>query len=221
MRVKGLLPIYNEKSKVLILGTIPSAKSREKQEYYADNRNRFWKVFCDCNNVSIPQKYEDKVKLLNQNCIALWDLIESCEIQGSKDSSIKNPQFNALAKFLEKTKIDLIVFNGQKAFELYKKHFKELNINYFVAPNTSSVNGSFDIDLWKISFDSPFVPYVKAVHRYIQLCGNNTIYKLNGNNIVLDKEYAFPRACVDCGITVQQNRLLEKAIIRHIKIEKL
>lgn len=83
-------PVFDENSKVLILGTFPSVKSRENQFYYGHPQNRFWKVIAGLTESEVPQTIEEKKKLLLEHGIAIWDVIESCDIIGSSDSSIKN-----------------------------------------------------------------------------------------------------------------------------------
>ena len=217
-REKGLAPIYTKNSRVLILGTFPSVKSREKKEYYADNRNRFWKVICEYNGVNMPDSYTKKLDLLYNEDIALWDLINICEIESSKDSSIKNPEFNNLTELLNKTKIELIIFNGKTAFELYKKHYDRLSLDAIVVPHTSAVNATFDSEQWQGALLSVSPTYSKPIQHYIKLCGNNPIYKLKDNEIVLDESYAVLRTCVECGV---QSRYLKKAILSYIKREKI
>lgn len=216
-RVQGLPPIYTANSNVLVLGTFPSEKSREKKSYYANNGNRFWKVVCDYIGIGVPDSYEDRINLLNQEGIALWDLIESCEIKGSKDSSIKNPTFNDLKDLLDKTKIDLIILNGKTALKLFKEHYKGLSIDYVVVPHTSAVNATFDVEQWQGALLSISNTYRGPIQRFINLCGNNPLYEHKNGNIIID-DYAISRTCVECGV---QRRYLEKAILSYIKREKL
>lgn len=93
---KGLSPLYTPNSKILILGTLPSQTSRETQKYYANNSNRFWKIICEFFGVAVPDTYDQRIQMLNSHNIAVWDLIDTCEIEGSKDSTITNPEFNDL-----------------------------------------------------------------------------------------------------------------------------
>ena len=93
---KGLLPIYTPNSRILILGTLPSQTSRASNSYYANNGNKFWKVICEYLGVPVPDNYEQRIQILNKNDIAVWDLIDTCEIEGSKDSTINNPVINNL-----------------------------------------------------------------------------------------------------------------------------
>ena len=83
-------PVYNEESRILILGSFPSVKSRENQFYYGHPQNRFWKLIAEIFNEPVPQTIEKKKDLLLTHQIAVWDVIDSCDIVGSSDSSIKN-----------------------------------------------------------------------------------------------------------------------------------
>ena len=99
-------PIYNSNSRVLILGSFPSVKSREQNFYYGHPQNRFWRLIAHICNEDIPTTIEEKKAMCLSNGIALWDVIESCEIEGSSDSSIKNVNVNDLNLILEKCNID-------------------------------------------------------------------------------------------------------------------
>ena len=136
-----LQPIYNKNSKVLILGSIPSVKSREENFYYAHPKNRFWMTLSRVYGEEILNTKEDKIKFLNRHNIALFDVIKSCEIISSKDSSIKNVVPNDLTPILKNSNIKAIFTTGKKAHELYQKYiFKETNINSILLPSTSAAN---------------------------------------------------------------------------------
>ena len=136
-----LQPIYNKDSKVLILGSIPSVKSREENFYYAHPKNRFWMTLSRVYNEEILNTKEDKIKFLNRHNIALFDVIKSCEITSSKDSSIKNVVPNDLTPILKHSNIKAIFTTGKKTHELYQKYiFKKTNINSILLPSTSGAN---------------------------------------------------------------------------------
>ena len=118
-------PVFDENSKVLILGTFPSVKSRENQFYYGHPQNRFWKIISLLTDCEVPQTVEEKKKVLLEHGIAIWDVISSCEIIGSSDSSIKNVVPADIAGILQKTKITRIFANGKTAGNLYKKFCEE------------------------------------------------------------------------------------------------
>ena len=134
-------PIYDQNSKVLVLGSFPSPKSRELGIYYGHPKNRFWKVLSLVFEESFPETIEEKRYFILKHHIALWDVIESCEIEGASDSSISNVRINDIQSLLEKTKIKAIITTGKKADALYKKYCeKEIGIKSICLPSTSPAN---------------------------------------------------------------------------------
>jgi TDG/mug DNA glycosylase family protein len=137
-----LPPVYDEHSIVLILGSMPSPKSREVGFYYGHPQNRFWKVLSeifevDCVNMSV----QEKRKFLYEQKLALWDVIYSCEIDGASDSSIKDVVPNDIEKLLKKTKISKIFTLGKTASSFYKKYcLAKTGINDICLPSTSPAN---------------------------------------------------------------------------------
>lgn len=130
----NLKPIYNNNSKILILGSFPSVKSRENNFYYAHPQNQFWKILSDIFNEKITDK---KIFLLKHN-IALFDVVKSCTISGSNDQSIKNVVANDLTPILINSQVKHIFTTGKKATELYNKYLKEkTNIESVYLPSTS------------------------------------------------------------------------------------
>jgi len=113
---------YNDDSEILILGSMPSIKSRELGFYYMHPQNRFWVVLSKVFNEEIGTSIEQKKDFLRKHKIALWDVIYSCEIYGSSDASIKNIEVNDIKSLLEKTNIKIIYTTGKKAYDLYNKY---------------------------------------------------------------------------------------------------
>ena len=151
-------PIYDENSKILILGSFPSVKSRENKFFYHLPQNRFWKVLAYVLGVDGPDTIDEKTNFLLKNCIAVWDVIGSCEIEGSSDSSIKNVVVNDLNLILDSCDVKQIFCNGGKSYELYKKYCeKNTNIKAIKLPSTSPANARFSLDKlvseWKIICD--------------------------------------------------------------------
>ena len=147
-------PIYAKTSKILILGSFPSVKSREQNFYYGHPQNRFWKLISSIYNVSIPNTIENKVQLIINNNLAIWDVVKSCNIKGSADSSIKNVETCDINGLISKTNIKKIVFNGKKAAEEYFKYNKRIeNIEYITLPSTSPANAKYNFEklysIWK------------------------------------------------------------------------
>ncbi|MBU4440335.1 MAG: DNA-deoxyinosine glycosylase [Acetobacterium sp.] len=140
-------PVYDKKSKILILGTFPSVKSRESGFYYQHPQNRFWKVISALAGEPIPGTIEEEKTLLLEKHIAVWDVIYSCDINGSSDSSIKNVVPNDIRALLDKTDIKTIYANGGKAFELYNRYCYEMTDKAIIKlPSTSPANASYSLE---------------------------------------------------------------------------
>lgn len=140
-------PIFNEESKVLILGTFPSVKSRESDFYYGHPQNRFWKLIAAITGCENYSTIEEKKKMLLDNKIAVWDTISSCDIVGSSDSSIINVVPTDISGLLKKTNIQKIYTNGSKSYELYNKYLlKQTGIEAIKLPSTSPANARFTLD---------------------------------------------------------------------------
>lgn len=136
-----LKPIFNAESSVLILGTMPSPKSRENNFYYGNPQNRFWKVLSAVFNEKLPENNKERAELLLKHRIALWDVLESCEIKGADDSSIKNPVPNDLSIILDTCNIKAIFTTGKKAFLLYQRLCEpKTKTPAVVLPSTSPAN---------------------------------------------------------------------------------
>lgn len=117
-----LEPYYNTDSKVLILGSMPSVKSRELGFYYMHPQNRFWKTLAKVYDQDLPSSIDDKKAFLKRHKIALWDVIKSCDIKGSSDSSISYVKVNNINKLLKETNVEKIFTLGKKAYNLYNKY---------------------------------------------------------------------------------------------------
>ena len=140
-------PVFNRNSKILILGSFPSVKSRETGFFYGHPQNRFWKVLATLLKEPVPHTIEEKKAMLLAHRIALWDVIQSCDIKGSSDSSIKNVQPTDIGMILEKTNITRIYANGNKAGQLYKRYqFPVTGIEAMVLPSTSPANAAWSLD---------------------------------------------------------------------------
>lgn len=142
-------PVYNEQSKILILGSFPSVKSREEGFYYGHPRNRFWQVIATICKCPTPQTIEEKKTMLLTNGIAIWDVIDSCDIIGSSDSSIRNVVPADIASLVAKTQINKIFLNGQTAGKLYRKHIEPhlaTAIEVQILPSTSPANAARSLD---------------------------------------------------------------------------
>lgn len=134
-------PVYDEHSKILVLGSFPSVKSREQQFYYGHPQNRFWKVMAACFDADVPVTIEEKKNFLLTHQIALWDVIAECDIVGSSDSSIRNVVPNRMEQILDVAEIGAIFANGDKAYQLFLKYCKkEGQPPLYKLPSTSPAN---------------------------------------------------------------------------------
>ena len=151
-------PLYNENSRILILGSFPSVKSREQQFFYGHPQNRFWKVISSLFDENVPTTIPEKKDLILCHGLALWDSIASCEIVGSSDASIRNAKANDISLILNSSPIEKIICNGKKSYELYKKYIEEQTGRTAIClPSTSPANASWTIDklidAWSVLLD--------------------------------------------------------------------
>lgn len=152
-------PVYDENSRILILGSFPSVKSREVRFYYGHPQNRFWKVAAGIFGEEVPVEIEEKKRFLLKNYIALWDVIASCDIVGSSDSSIKNVVPNEIGMILHRADIRAIITNGEKAYRLFCKYCQKDGMpKVYKLPSTSPANAAWNIERltqeWKKCIDS-------------------------------------------------------------------
>lgn len=148
MKKASFEPIINEKCHVLILGTIPSEESLRKQQRYGHKSNQFWKILFALFEKPLPEDYADKVSILEENNIGIWDVLESCEGQGSLDSNIKNEKPNNFKKLYKKyPQIKYIFFTSQKAEAFYRKYvgFDKDKV-YVTLPSPSPANARMRLD---------------------------------------------------------------------------
>lgn len=141
-------PVFDKNSKILVLGTLPSVKSRENNFYYGHPQNRFWKLIAAlCDEDIVPQTIEEKKQMLLRNHIAVWDVISECDIIGSSDSSIKNVVPVDLSVILDNADIDRIYANGGKAYELYMKYqYGKIGREIIKLPSTSPANAAYSLE---------------------------------------------------------------------------
>lgn len=140
-------PIYNKDSNILILGSFPSVKSREGGFFYNHPQNRFWQVISRIYQVDLPVTIDEKKAMLLNLRLALWDVIKSCEITGSSDSSIKNVVPNDIIIILKTADIKQIVCNGNTSYSLYMKYiYPDTGIKPLKLPSTSPANAAYSMD---------------------------------------------------------------------------
>lgn len=148
-------PLYDKNSKILILGSFPSVKSREQNFFYGHPQNRFWKVVSAVMDTDTPVTIEEKSNFLHENHIALWDVIASCDITGSSDSSIKNVVANDLTDILKNADIRQIFVNGKTAEKYYNKYIRNtIGREAVCLPSTSPANAGWRVeklvDAWSV-----------------------------------------------------------------------
>ena len=147
--------VYSQESETLILGSFPSVKSRENMFYYGHPQNRFWRVTAAVFGADVPETINEKKRFIIENRLALWDVIESCEITGSSDSSIKNAVVNDISGVIAKSMINRIFCNGGTAGKLYERYiYPEIGLAAVILPSTSPANAAYGlerlINAWKI-----------------------------------------------------------------------
>jgi len=139
--------VYNEKSEILILGSFPSAASRENMFFYGHPANRFWKVISALFDAPLPKDISEKKEFLLSHGIALWDVIKSCDIDASSDSSIRNVIPNDITTILEKGRIKRIFTNGKTAQKYFDKYIaKAVNRESVCLPSTSPANAAYSLE---------------------------------------------------------------------------
>ena len=152
--VHPIPPFFDAESEILILGSFPSVKSREQMFFYGHPQNRYWKVIAAVFDDSVPVTVPEKKAFLTRHRIAMWDVIGSCDIEGSSDSSIKNVSANDLSQILYNSKVERIFVNGKTAEKYYKKYTEPVTgIKAVCLPSTSPANAMCSlvqlISIWK------------------------------------------------------------------------
>ena len=152
----GFAPVFDKDSRVLILGSFPSVKSREIDFYYGHKQNRFWKMLCGYFKEEIPDTVAGKKDFLKRRKIALWDMVVSCEIVGSADSSVKNAVKADLGEVINHAPIEKILLNGTLSYQLFLEDYANLNISYEKLPSTSPANPRYNEECWRRALDEVF-----------------------------------------------------------------
>ena len=143
-------PLYDESSRVLILGSFPSVKSREQMFFHGHPQNRFWRVLALVFGEDAPLTIEEKRSFVLRHRLALWDVLASCDIEGSADSTIKNAVANDLSEIIKNSKVAKIFVNGKTAEKYYIKYTeKKLGRKAICLPSTSPANASFSLEKLK------------------------------------------------------------------------
>ena len=151
-------PVYDGRSRILILGSFPSPKSRQANFYYGHPQNRFWPLMARLLQCPQPQTIEEKTQLMLARHIALWDSIDSCDIIGASDSSIRNVVPVDIEQVTDRADIRRIYANGAASARVYNKYLRERTGREIVTlPSTSPANAAWGIDrlyeVWKQILD--------------------------------------------------------------------
>lgn len=165
--VHEIPPVFNSHSHVLLLGTMPSPKSREQGFFYGHPQNRFWRVMAELFDEPVAQTIEEKKDLLLRHRIALWDVLSSCDIEGASDASITHARPNDLRCILEAAGIQAIFATGTKAGQLYKRLIEpELGIPCTILPSTSPANARMRLPELVRAYREALAPYVDFTPTY-------------------------------------------------------
>ncbi len=148
-REVGFAPIFDKESRILILGSFPSVKSRQVDFYYGNKQNRFWRTVCGFFQEQIPETTEGKKEFLHRRKIALWDMAMACDIQGSADASVQNVEVANLDEVLLHAPIEKILLNGALAYNLFIENYAHLTIPFVKMPSTSPANPRFSKEIWE------------------------------------------------------------------------
>ncbi|MCI9010757.1 MAG: DNA-deoxyinosine glycosylase [Clostridia bacterium] len=144
----GFAPVYGKWCRVLILGSFPSVRSRAVGFYYGHPQNRFWKTVCGYFGESVPETISGKTDFLMRRGIALWDVVEACEIEGSSDASIREESVGDLKSLFDSCGAEKILCNGSKSFQMLEKHYPELLPYTKKLSSTSPANPRFSEREW-------------------------------------------------------------------------
>ena len=154
-------PLYDSDSRVLILGSFPSVKSREDAFFYAHPQNRFWPLLASLFGEETPRSIEDKTSLILRRHLALWDVIACCEIAGSSDASIRNVRANDLSPILRGADIRAIFCNGGTSFTWYQRLCRDaLGREAVRLPSTSPANARASLDALRKIWGDAILPYL-------------------------------------------------------------
>lgn len=146
--VTGFKPFFNGDSRVLILGSFPSVKSRASDFYYGNPQNAFWRILSTFFGERVPDSVKDKKDFLTRNNVALWDIVTECEIVASRDDTIKNFKVANLAEVLQNSAVECILINGGTAYKIFVKHYGASDVPFIKLPSTSPANTRRKDDEW-------------------------------------------------------------------------
>lgn len=155
-RIHGFLPVYDSSSRLLILGSFPSVKSRKIDFYYGNKQNRFWEMLFGYFKEEVKESTAEKKEFLFRRHIALWDIVTECEIEGSSDASIKSYEIADVPSVLLHAPIECIFLNGGMAYKIFCERYAGIEIPYYRLPSTSPANPRYDEGVWRAALDRIF-----------------------------------------------------------------
>lgn len=156
-RAEGFEPVFDAHSRVLILGSFPSVRSRQISFYYGNPQNRFWKTVCKIFGEKVPGDVEGKREFLLRRGIALWDVVAACSVTGSSDASIEDVIFADISQIFASASVEKIFCNGSKAYELFAENFPQYVDMTEKLPSTSPANPRFSYEAWERALG----PYIR------------------------------------------------------------
>ena len=161
-------PVFDSRSRVLLLGTMPSPASREQGFYYGHPQNRFWRVLAAIFDEPAPRTIEEKRDMLLRHHIALWDVLASCEIEGASDASIRDAQPNDLARLFDAADIRAVFATGTKAGELYRKLIEPtLGVPCTTLPSTSPANAKMKLADLVDAYGKALLPLLGETEKHV------------------------------------------------------
>ena len=155
-RFEGFAPVYDGGSRLLILGSFPSVKSRQEGFYYGNPQNRFWRMLCSFFGENVPATIAEKREFLLRNGVALWDMVASCEVKGSADASIKEAEAVDLSLLLARAPMEAVFCNGTTAYGLLAQNFPSLLSIARKLPSTSPANPRYREEIWHAALGEVF-----------------------------------------------------------------
>ena len=161
-QIHPIEPLFDEHSRVLILGSFPSVKSREVRFFYGHPQNRFWRVLADIFGEAPPETIEERKSLALRRGVALWDVIAQCEIVGSSDASITNVTANDLSAILNAADIRAVFCNGNTSYIYYNKYCRAATGRDAMAlPSTSPANARWTREKLVQTWGAALLPYLR------------------------------------------------------------
>ena len=155
-RIQGFSPVFDASSRLLILGSFPSVKSRQIDFYYGNRQNRFWKMLFGYFKEEVKESTAEKKEFLFRRHSALWDIVTVCEIEGSSDASIKRYEIADIPSLLSRSAIECIFLNGGTAYKIFCEKYAGLKTPYVRLPSTSPANPRYDEKVWHAALGKIF-----------------------------------------------------------------